>query len=71
MTSAQEYIAVLLTAIVVGVSCYNIGYDLALKDHVQPTKYRCHEEVVYRWTGSYWDKMGQACKTDKQLQGTT
>lgn len=70
MSHTQYYLYLWLVALIVGVSCYNVGYDFASKDYARPTEYRCHEEVVYKWTGSYWYKLDQSCKTDKQIQGT-
>ena len=65
------YMIGLAACIVVGVTSYQFGYGHAQEIYQQNTKYRCHEEVVYKWTGSYWDKLGQPCKTEAQMKGMT
>jgi hypothetical protein len=66
-----EYLIGAAVCIVVGVTSYQVGYAHAQEIYQQNTKYRCHEEVVYKWTGSYWDKLGQPCKTEAQMKGMT
>jgi len=41
---------------------YDLGFNDAKWQYSQPSKYRCHESVVYRSTGGYWEKSGQTCK---------
>jgi hypothetical protein len=65
--SAHYYIG-LVCCFVFGATGYNVGYMSAQETYQVTTKYRCHNEVVYRWTGGYWDKLGQACKTDEQMK---
>lgn len=47
---------------------YDFGYMAARETYQVSTKFRCHQEIVYRWTGAYWEKLSQPCKTDEQMQ---
>jgi hypothetical protein len=67
MTDSRYYIWLVCCFIVALVS-YDFGYMNAQEKYQTNTKYRCYEEVVYKWTGAYWDKMGTACKTDAQMK---
>lgn len=57
--------------IIFGLVGYEIGYGSAKEKYQLSTKFICHEEVVYKWTGSYWHKLGDPCKTEAQMKGMT
>ena len=46
----------------IGWTMYNFGYTEARADYATPTKYRCHEGVVYRSVEGMWQKSGTECK---------
>jgi hypothetical protein len=71
LSSTPEYAINLVAFFIIAVSAYNVGYLHAQDKHQTTTKFLCHEEVVYKWTGSYWDKLGQSCKTEAQMKGMT
>lgn len=58
----------LMVVIPIGYTTYDFGYMTAQEKHQVSPKFRCHQEVVYRWTGGYWEKLGLACKTDEQMK---
>lgn len=41
---------------------YHWGYGSAKEDYSRPTKFRCHEDVVYEDYGGYWRNTKQPCK---------
>jgi len=71
MTTSNDmsYYICLLSCFVVGMTAYNIGYLFAQDKYEITTKFICREEIVYKWTGSYWYKLDQSCKTDEQMKG--
>jgi hypothetical protein len=73
MTTSNDmsYYIGLLSCFVVGMVAYNVGYLHAQERYQVTTKFLCHEEVVYKWTGSYWYKLGESCKTEAQMKGMT
>ncbi len=66
-----EYLIGVAACILVGVTSYQVGYTHAQETYQVSTKFKCHEEVVYKWTGSYWYKLGESCKTEAQMKGMT
>ena len=50
---------------------YELGYEHARDRYRETIKYRCHDEVVYRWSGGYWEKIDKSCKSEEQMKGLT
>ena len=61
------YISI-LGCVFIAYGSYSLGYMDGRDDYQVKINYRCHDEVVYRWTGNYWDNMKQPCKTDDQIK---
>lgn len=69
MNYPQQYLALWLVATISGVAFYNIGYDIAIADRYMPTRFKCHDGIVYRDLQSHWESTGQKCLTPEQMKG--
>ena len=47
---------------------YEMGYSSARADYSVPTKYRCHEGVVYRFVEGMWQKTNTECKKLEEIK---
>ena len=47
---------------------YGWGYSSAQADYSVPTKYRCHEGVVYRSVQNMWQKSSTECKKLEEIK---
>lgn len=66
-----KYYIALIMCFVICLVAYDIGYLNAQEKYQTNIKYRCHDEIVYKWTSGYWEKLNQACKSEIQLKETT
>ena len=68
MEKNSVIVAFLLYTAFIGFTGFQWGYLEAKHDFSRPTKYRCHEDVVYQDVGGYWSNTKQSCKKLEEIK---